>query len=719
MDGWITIGVKTDKKQFKQDIEEVKKDGQQVEQNDIEVDLDTTKFDAQIDYIKSRMLEIEHQLKQADMGFDVGDTLKLESEYQKLSSQLDKLVKKQKQYNQTTKESNGLKGLLNDIKHMGRETSNNIKKIGRLALAVFGIRSAWSAVRSAMSTLSQYDDKMASNIEYIRYALASSLKPVIEALIGLAYKLLTYINYIAKAWFGVNLFANASSKSFQKAQGSTSKMAKNMKDMNKNVTALDEITNIDKKDNSDSIGGDIGGMSVPDFDLSKWDVEVPSWIKWIADHKDEVIAGLLGIAGALGMLKLGLDPIMALGIGVAVAGIAYAIEGLLKYLKNPNWENFGQIIQGIGIAVIGLGIAFFGLPAIIAGVAVLIVGTIIKYWDQIKAFLQSGIDWLVGKSDWVHNVFGDYIGEIYDFIVRTLQRILDYFNKVFTSVKTIFDGIIEFIQGVFSGNWQKALDGLKKIFSGVLDLIKAKWELIIGTIVDFFKTKIKIVGDLMTNLWNGFASGASKAWSGIKSVFSSVGSFFKNTFTNAWNSVKAVFSTGGKIFNGIKDGIVNSFKKIVNGIIDGINKAISTPFNGLNTTLKKLKNVSILGKKPFSGLISTISVPKLPHLARGGIVNNPGPGVYMGNYVAGERGAEAIVPLQNSQFIKDFAEQVANNSNNDMIIELLVDLNRNILELANRPNVVDIDGKAVAQALYKPLQNESNRINTSATISIK
>ena len=89
---------------------------------------------------------------------------------------------------------------------------------------------------------------------------------------------------------------------------------------------------------------------------------------------------------------------------------------------------------------------------------------------------------------------------------------------------------------------------------------------------------------------------------------------FKNIFTNAWNGVKAVFSTGGKIFDGIKDGIVKGFKAIVNAIIGGINKVIKVPFDGINTALNKIRNVNILGAKPFKGLISTIKVPQIPKL---------------------------------------------------------------------------------------------------------
>ena len=56
--------------------------------------VDTKSFDAQIDYIESQLQEIEDKLKQADMGFEVGDTMKLEAQYEKLSQKLSVLKQK-------------------------------------------------------------------------------------------------------------------------------------------------------------------------------------------------------------------------------------------------------------------------------------------------------------------------------------------------------------------------------------------------------------------------------------------------------------------------------------------------------------------------------------------------------------------------------------------------------------------------------------------------
>ena len=210
-------------------------------------------------------------------------------------------------------------------------------------------------------------------------------------------------------------------------------------------------------------GGGAGGGILPNFDLSQMGKK-PEWLQWIIDNKDLILSIMAGITAGLLAWKLGLGGIKALGIGVLIAGIAYAIQGLLSYLQSPTWKSFGKIIQGIGIAIIGLGIIVGSLPVAVVGAAVLILGTIVKYWDKIKAFFQNGIDWLTNKSDWVRQMFGDIIGNIYDMFVNELQQLLNIFDASFTSLKGMFDGVIKFIKGVFKGDWEMAWNGIKDIF---------------------------------------------------------------------------------------------------------------------------------------------------------------------------------------------------------------------------------------------------------------
>lgn len=361
---------------------------------------------------------------------------------------------------------------------MNKSVGNSIKHIGRLALGIFSVASAYRLMSSASSTLGQYDEQYATNLEYIRYLIAQAIAPALKYVVNLASTLLSYLNYIAQAWFGITLFSKNSAKNFMNAKNSTGGISKNTGKIKKDLqtTPFDEMNVLSDTSSSGTSGG---GAVAPSIDPSMLQGEVPDWLKWLADNKDLILAIMAGVGAGLLAWKLGLEGIKALGIGILLAGIVYTIESLLEYLQDPSWENFGKIIQGIGLIILGLGIIIGNVPLIVAGAIILIIGTIVKYWEQIKAFFQKGIDWLRDKSDWVHKMFGDNIGDLYDFIVDILQDTLNSFDGLFKGIKTIFDGIIKLVKGVFTGDWKMAWEGLKQIVKGVFDSLWAiaKWPL--------------------------------------------------------------------------------------------------------------------------------------------------------------------------------------------------------------------------------------------------
>lgn len=359
--------------------------------------------------------------------------------------------------------------------------SSSIKHIGRLALGIISVASAYRLMSSASSTLGQYDEQYVTNLEYIRYLIAQAIAPALKYVVNLASTLLSYLNYILNAWFGITLFSKNSAKSFMNAKNSTGGISKNTGKIKKDLqtTPFDEMNILTDTSDSGTSGGTGGGAIAPSIDPSMLQGEVPDWLKWIADNKDLILSIMAGITEGLLAWKLGLDAIKALGIGLLIAGIIYTIESLLGYLQDPSWENFGKIIQGIGLAILGVGVIIGSVPLMVAGAIVLIIGTIVKYWEQIKAFFQKGIDWLESKSDWIHKMFGDTIGDLYDFIVDILQDTLNSFDGLFNGIKTIFDGIIKLVKGVFTGDWKTAWEGLKQITKGVFDSLWAiaKWPL--------------------------------------------------------------------------------------------------------------------------------------------------------------------------------------------------------------------------------------------------
>ena len=515
------------------------------------------------------------------------------SEYkQKIES-----VKMQKQVSDVDK----LKAGFNSV---GRSIQNSIKSVARLALGVFGVRSAYLALRRASSNLASYDKQYAANIEYIRYALTQAIAPVLRWIVRLAATLLGYINTILNGWFGINLFSRGSAENFNKMKASTGGISKAVKEIKKQLAGFDEINMLtDQSDTGTSAGA--GGVGMPDFDLSKMQGEPPAWLQWIIDNRDLILAVLGGIVGFLAGLKFGLDGIKSLGIGLLIAGIVYTIQSLIEYLNDPSWENFGKVIQGVGTAIIGLGALIGSVPVAVAGAIVLILGLLAKNWDKIREGFNKAIDWIKGLGDKAWQWFFSNIDTIKEKFGWLGVGIVSTFTMAFDWITKLVAGIVEVIRDLLDGLFK----GAKQILDGIIQIFRGDFK------------------------------------SGIISILK---------------------------------GIANLIIGVLNGLISGIN-AIAYPIRALIAGIG-----SVMGK---SWSISSVSIPKIPYLKTGGIINMPNKGTMIGGAIAGESGREGVLPLTDQQ----------------AMAQLGAEIGRHVL--INLTNITQMNGRVIGREL-KQVQSE-------------
>lgn len=513
----------------------------------IKTELDTKKIDKQIKELENELIDLEKQYEEVNslkmFEWQEKEARELRKEINRVNEEIDSLESQRLKVNM-------FENMKKSVDGIGDGITKTIKKVARWALAVFSVRSAYMAIRSAMSTLSQYNEQLANQINTIKLVFASALEPIVTRLVDLVYKLLTYVNYIAKAWFNVDLFASASAMAMKSG-------AKNAEKMRKSMAGFDEMNVV--SDNSSGSASAGSGFVAPE------DAPIPSWIKWIAENKDLVIGGLLGIATALLLLNLGglitnlsgigillstiwgiLQPLFTFiganavvigGIIMIIGGLALAIQGLINYLKDPTWENFGTMLLGIGIIAGGVLLIFGGFPALIA----LIVGAIValgvaiyKNWDKIATFTKE-----------------------------LVQKIKDAFGNAINWIKEKFNSMVSFFGSLIS------------------------------KIVGLFKTIGTKVGD-------------------------AIGGAFKTVVNSVLKAIETILNKPIKSINGLLD--------VINGV-PGIN----------------------LGKLPTFNL---------PRLAVGGIVNMPSRGVPIGGAIAGEAGAEGVIPLTDSQAMETLGQAI-------------------------------------------------------------
>lgn len=435
----------------------------------------------------------------------------------------------------------------------------------------------------------------------------------------------------------------------------------------------------------------VSAAEVIDEFLQKHGDDIEALVKSLVD----TMKTLLPLFGELAAILPKIAPLLvSIGAGFAAFKVATLVSNLVSGFKTF----FMVLKSGEGVmAALNAVMAVNPIFLIISAVAALVAAFIylwntseefrnfwLNLWEGLKLLVKGAVDaiseWWNGLGDkfievwesikqffadlWegIKTVISAFIQWYYEFYVQPLinlfKPVLEFFKTVWQIIKELAVGCVEAIKAVWGvvSSWfgSTVIEPVKSKFTEFWDALKTKasevWEFIkaVWTVVSewFNSTIIQPVTTFFDTMWTKLKDGAKQAWEGVKSVFSPIADWFREKFRTAWEAVKKVFSTGGAVFQGIQNGIVSAFKAVVNAIIRGINRVIAIPFNAINNTLERIRNVSIAGVRPFAGVVTRFNVPQIPTLARGGVLGKGQIGLLEGD------GAEAVVPLdQNRKWI--------------------------------------------------------------------
>lgn len=86
--------------------------------------------------------------------------------------------------------------------------------------------------------------------------------------------------------------------------------------------------------------------------------------------------------------------------------------------------------------------------------------------------------------DWLLNFLYPPIKEAVNFVVDMIGSIIAWIADMASGIIRSLSGIIDFIVGIFTGDWKKAWQGIKDIFGGIWDMIVADFKWVINTVID-------------------------------------------------------------------------------------------------------------------------------------------------------------------------------------------------------------------------------------------
>lgn len=212
----------------------------------------------------------------------------------------------------------------------------------------------------------------------------------------------------------------------------------------------------------------------------------------------QITQGIGGIISIFPTIKGGFGFLTGTALPAAIKGLSSVASTIQGAVTSAFSTLTGTVLPAVGKAFSSVATFIVSNPiaAIVAAVAALVIAIGTK-GDEIQAYLQKFDNWLQGvfAKDWTET-FGPVMG-------GALNALLNATKELWDGLKRVLDGIIDFIRGAFTGDWERAWSGIKDIFGGVFDGIESIARNVIGSIqnlIDGIGSAIDWVWDKLSNL---------------------------------------------------------------------------------------------------------------------------------------------------------------------------------------------------------------------------
>lgn len=338
---------------------------------------------------------------------------------------------------------------------------------------------------------------------------------------------------------------------------------------------------------------------------------VSQFAMWVSDKLKGPLESVINFLG-------GKDEVLkALGIAIAIvttAVIAWTVA---------------QTALNLILAVSPFGLILAAIVALVA-VAVLIV----RNWDDITAAFQRWLD--------KHPAIMDAFNKIKD----VGQTIVDWITGDFVpAVKKIYETIAEWVGKAIdfvTDNWDKIQAVIEPALNTLGTIVEGAWKQIQTT----FKTAFGIIEGLLDVFIGVFTGDWDRAWEGVKRIAQTAWNGIKETVSNGIGLIRGLAGIAGDAGRALGSAILEGIK---NGIVGAAGFAWDLA-SGLVSAVKNLINAHVIDRINraleftivMPGDIPNFHVnpPDIPRLAEGGIITR----AMLAQVGEGNR-PEAVIPL--------------------------------------------------------------------------
>ena len=205
----------------------------------------------------------------------------------------------------------------------------------------------------------------------------------------------------------------------------------------------------------------------------------------VALKGDKIIGFLKTAKDALGGITKHLNKanLKIMAIAAVVALLILIIDDFINFMKG-NDSVIGKLFEKAGI------------DADKARAA------ITKAWGTVVSFLTKAWEMLRQAGITIFNALKAFWERWGEQVKNQFKIIFDFLTGGIRGFIRAVQGLIDFIVGVFTGDWERAWQGIKDIFGGILDSLSIYFHLIWDSIYNWFGEKVDAIRETLEDGFN-------------------------------------------------------------------------------------------------------------------------------------------------------------------------------------------------------------------------
>lgn len=193
---------------------------------------------------------------------------------------------------------------------------------------------------------------------------------------------------------------------------------------------------------------------------------------------------------------------------------------------------------------------------------------------------------------WLMETAAPIIAEFLNNVINGFFNLLEGISKVIGDILTALGGLIDFVVGVFTGDWNMAWEGIKTFFSGIWSALTGIVDTAIQLIRDIINIVLDYIESAWESYWDNIKTYASNIWTSIQDNINKVTEAIKlwiiqklveivSDWIYKWNLISTFASDTWNAIKGKATEIFEAIREKLSLIWDGVKSTIEEKWNAI------------------------------------------------------------------------------------------------------------------------------------------